>query len=148
MAFTGTFITTAFKRQLLEGVHDLRPGSGQAFKLALYSSDATFTADTLAYTTDNEVPDTGDYAAGGGTLTLVAPDSAGTTAFATFADLTFTGVTLTARGALIYNSTPAHTYTDPAVAVLDFGADRVATGGTFTVRFPLSGADTALLRIV
>jgi hypothetical protein len=148
MAFTGTFLTTSFKKQLLEGVHDLRLGSGQVFKLALYTNAASFTADTTAYTATNEVPDTGNYAAGGGTLTLVSPTTDGTTAFATFADLTFTGVTLTARGALIYNSTPAHTYTNPAVAVLDFGADRVATGGTFTVRFPLSGATTALLRIV
>jgi hypothetical protein len=71
----------------------------------------------------------------------------GTTAFVDFDDISFTAATITARGALIYNSTPTHTYTNPVVAVLDFGADKTSTTGTFTVQFPTADASNAILRI-
>jgi len=147
MAFTGSFMATSFKQQLLEGVHDFRLTGGDAFKLALYTNSASFTAATTAYTAANEVGDSGSYAAGGGTLTRVDPTTSGTTAFTDFDDISFTSATITARGALIYNSTPGHTYTDPAVVVLDFGADKTSTTGTFTVQFPTPDASNAILRL-
>ncbi len=118
MAFTGNFMCTSFKVQILEGVHDFRTAGGDTFKLALYDNSASFTAATTAYTVTNEVANSGSYAAGGGTLTSVTPTSSGTTAFTDFADLSFTSATITAYGALIYNSTPTHTYTNPTVCVL------------------------------
>lgn len=139
---------TSFKQQLLEGVHDFRVTGGDTFKIALYTDLASFDASTTAYTSVNEVPNSGSYAAGGGTLIRVNPTTLDTTAFTDFDDLTFTGVTFTARGALIYNSTPAHTYTNPAVAVLDFGFDVTVTAGNFTVMLPLATASTALIRIL
>ena len=148
MAFTGNYLCTSFKQQLLEGVHDFRLSGGDTFKIALYTDLASFDASTTAYTSVNEVPDSGSYAAGGGTLIRVNPTTFDTTAFTDFDDLTFTGVTFTARGALIYNSTPAHTYTNPAVAVLDFGFDVTVTAGNFTVMLPLATASTALIRIL
>lgn len=147
MAFTGNAMTTSFKQQLLEGVHDLRATGGDTFKLALYTNDASFTAATTAYTATNEVGDSGSYAAGGGTLTCINPTTSGTTAFADFADLSFTSATITARGALIYNSTPAHTYINPVALVLDFGADKTSNSGTFTIQFPTPDASSAILRI-
>ena len=147
MSFTGNFMATSFKQQLLEGVHDFRLTGGDTFKLALYTNDASFTAATTAYTATNEVGDSGSYAAGGGTLTRIDPTVSGTTAFTDFADISFTSATITARGALIYNSTPTHTYTNPVALVLDFGADKTATTGTFTVQFPTADASTAILRI-
>lgn len=147
MAFTGNYMTTSFKQQLLEGVHDFRSTGGDTFKLALYTNDATFDASTTAYTSTNEVADTGSYSAGGGTLTSVDPATGGTTSFVDFADLSFTSATITARGALIYNTTPAHTYTDPVAAVLDFGSDKISTNGTFTVQFPTADATDAIIRI-
>lgn len=147
MPFTGNYLCTSFKRQLLEGVHDFRPGGTSTFKIALYTNAATFNASTTQYTAANEVAPTGSYVAGGGTLTMITPTTLGTTAFADFADITFTGATITARGALIYNATPAHTYTNPAVAVLDFGADRTVVSNNFTVVFPPATALAALIRI-
>jgi hypothetical protein len=147
MAFSGNFMTTSFKQQLLEGVHDFRLTGGDTFKLALYTNSATFDASTTAYTATNEVGDSGSYAAGGGDLTRVDPTTSGTTAFTDFADLSFTSATITARGALIYNSTPAHTYTDPVALVLDFGADKTSTSGTFTIQFPTADAANAILRV-
>jgi hypothetical protein len=147
MAFTGNFMATSFKQQLLEAVHDFRLTGGDTFKLALYDNSASFTAATTAYTTTNEVGDSGSYAAGGGTLTRIDPTTSGTTAFTDFADLSFTSATITARGALIYNSTPTHTYTNPVALVLDFGADKTSTTGTFTVQFPTPDASNAILRI-
>ncbi len=140
---------TSFKDELLEGVHDFRTSGsgGDTFKLALYDSDASFTAATTAYTATDEVPNSGTYSAGGGTLTNVAPTTSGTTAFVDFADLSFTSATITARGALIYNTTPAHTYTNPTVVVLDFGADKISTAGTFTIVFPTADASNAIIRI-
>jgi hypothetical protein len=147
MAFTGNFMATSFKQQLLEGVHDFRLTGGDTFKLALYTNSASFTAATTAYTATNEVGNSGSYAAGGGTLTRINPTTSGTTAFTDFADLTFTSATITARGALIYNSTPTHTYTNPAVVVLDFGSDKTSTSGDFTIVFPTADASNAIIRI-
>jgi hypothetical protein len=147
MAFTGNFMATSFKQQLLEGVHDFRLTGGDTFKLALYDDNASFTAATTAFTATNEVGDSGSYVSGGGDLGRVNPAVSGTTAFVDFDDISFTAATITARGALIYNSTPTHTYTNPVVAVLDFGSDKTSTTGTFTVQFPTADASNAILRI-
>jgi hypothetical protein len=147
MPFTGNFMCTSFKDELLEGVHDFRASGGDTFKLALYTNSASFTAATTAYTATNEVGNSGSYSAGGGTLTNVSPTTSGTTAFTDFADLSFTSATITARGALIYNTTPAHTYTNPTVVVLDFGSDKISTDGTFTIQFPTADASNAIIRI-
>jgi hypothetical protein len=147
MAFTGNFMATSFKQQMLEAVHDFRLTGGDTFKLALYTNSASFTAATTAYTATNEVGDSGSYAAGGGTLTRINPTTSGTTAFTDFADLTFTSATITARGALIYNSTPTHTYTNPVVVVLDFGSDKTSTSGDFTIVFPTADASNAIIRV-
>ena len=138
---------TSFKDQILEAVHDFRTSGGDVFKLALYSSAATLDATTTAYTSSNEVANSGTYAAGGGTLTNVSPTTTGTTAFTDFADISFTSATINARGALIYNSTPTHTYTNPSVVVLDFGGDKISTSGTFTIQFPTADASNAIIRI-
>jgi hypothetical protein len=147
MAFTGNFMCTSFKDELLEGVHDFRSSGGDTFKLALYTNSASFTAATTAYTSSNEVANSGTYSAGGGTLTNISPAVSGTTAFTDFADLSFITATITARGALIYNSTPAHTYTTPSCVVLDFGSDKTSTSGTFTIQFPAADASNAIIRI-
>ena len=145
-------MTTSFKVDLLNGVHDF---STDTFKLALFTSSATLGAATTAYTapsnpaadpTDtNEVTTTGtNYSAGGQALTAVAPTSSGTTAFVDFNDEEFTNVTLTARGALIFNESATG---DPAVCVLDFGSDKTASAGDFTVQFPTADASSAIIRI-
>jgi hypothetical protein len=146
MSFSGNFMCTSFKQQILEAVHDFRT-SGDTFKLALYDNSASFTAATTAYTATNEVANSGSYTAGGGTLTNVNPTATGTTAFTDFADLSFTSATITAYGALIYNSTPTHTYTNPTVCVLDFGGAKTSTNGTFTIIFPTADASSAIIRI-
>ena len=138
---------TSFKDQLLEAVHDFRSSGGDTFKIALYSSAATLDATTTAYTSSNEVANSGTYSAGGGTLTNITPTTSGTTAFTDFDDISFTSATINARGALIYNSTPTHTYTNPSVAVLDFGGDKISTSGTFTIQFPAADASNAIIRI-
>jgi hypothetical protein len=145
--FSGNFMATSFKQQLLEAVHDFRLSGGDTFKLALYTNSASFTAATTAYTVTNEVGDSGSYSAGGGTLTRIDPTTSGTTAFTDFADLTFTSATITARGALIYNSTPTHTYTNPVAVVLDFGSDKTSTAGDFQIVFPTADASNAIIRI-
>lgn len=147
MAFTGNYMCTSFKDQILEGVHDFRSSGGDTFKIALYSSAATLDATTTAYSATNEVANSGTYAAGGGTLTNVDPTTSGTTAFTDFDDISFTSATINARGALIYNSTPTHTYTNPSVVVLDFGGDKISTSGTFTIQFPAADASNAIIRI-
>ena len=138
---------TSFKDQLLEAVHDFRSSGGDTFKLALYTSSATLDATTTAYTATNEVANSGTYSAGGGTLVNISPAISGTTAFTDFDDISFTSATITARGALIYNTTPTHTFTNPSVVVLDFGSDKTATSGTFTVQFPTANATDAIIRI-
>jgi hypothetical protein len=143
MAFSGNFMCTSFKSELLQAVHNFTNGTGDTFKLALYTNSASFTAATTAYTATNEVVGTG-YTAGGGTLTNVTPTSSGTTAFADFADLTFSTATITARGAMIYNDTAAG---NPSVVILDFGADKTSTAGDFTIVFPAADATNAIIRI-
>lgn len=147
MAFSGNFLCTSFKQEILEAVHDFRASGGDTFKLALYDNTAAFTAATTAYTATNEVGNSGTYAAGGGSLTNVNPTTSGTTAFTDFDDLSFTSATITAYGALIYNSTPTHTYTNPTVCVLDFGGAKTSTNGTFSIIFPTADASTAIIRI-
>jgi hypothetical protein len=144
MAFTGNFMCTSFKQELLVGTHNFTASTGDTFKLALYTNSASFTAATTAYTATNEVANSGSYAAGGGSLVNVTPTTSGTTAFADFDDLAFTSATITARGALIYNSSAAG---NPTVAVLDFGSDKTSTTGTFTIQFPTADASNAIIRI-
>lgn len=146
MAFTGNFMCTSFKQQLLEAVHDFRLTGGDTFKIAMYTNTASFTAATTAYTATNEVSGTG-YTAGGNTLTRIDPTTSGTTAYTDFADTTWSTSTITARGALIYNTTPTHTYTNPTVVVLDFGSDKSSTAGDFTIIFPTADASNAIIRI-
>ncbi len=142
-------IANAFKQQLLEGDANFKNSGGDVFKLALYTSSATLNSTTTAYSATNEVANTGTYAAGGdkltGQSTNIGTGTGKGVAFVDFADLSFTGVTLTARGALIYNTSSA--VTNAAVAVLDFGADKTATSGTFTVQFPEATTSAAILRI-
>ena len=144
MAFTGNFMCTSFKVELMQAVHNFSNPGGNTFKLALYNNSASFTAATTAYTATNEVSASGSYAAGGGALTSVTPTSSGTTAFTDFADLSFTSATITAYGALIYNDSAAG---DPTVCVLDFGGAKTSTSGTFTIIFPAATASDAIIRI-
>ena len=144
MAFSGNFMCTSFKVELMRAVHNFTTSTGNTFKLALYDNSASFTAATTAYTVTNEVANSGTYAAGGGTLTNVTPTSTGTTAFTDFADLSFTSATITAYGALIYNDTAAG---DPSVCVLDFGGAKTSTSGTFTIIFPSNDSTNAIIRI-
>lgn len=116
-------------------------------KLALFTSSATLSAATTDYSTTNEASGTG-YTAGGGALTNVTPTSSGTTAFTDFNDLTFSSSTITARGAMIYNTqTGGGSGTTDAVAILDFGADKTSTNGDFTIQFPTADASNAIIRI-
>jgi hypothetical protein len=144
MAFSGNFMCTSFKVELMRGVHNFTTSTGNTFKLALYDNSASFTAATTAYTASNEVAASGSYVAGGGALTNVTPSSTGTTAFTDFADLSFTSATITAFGALIYNDTAAG---DPSVCVLDFGGAKTSTSGTFTIIFPTNDSTNAIIRI-
>jgi len=144
MAFSGNYMCTSFKVELMKGVHNFTTGSGNEFKLALYDNSASFTAATTAYTSSNEVSASGSYSAGGGVLTNVTPTSSGTTAFTDFADLSFTSATITAYGAMIYNNTAAG---DPSVCILDFGGAKTSTSGTFTIIFPTADATSAIIRI-
>jgi hypothetical protein len=137
---------TSFKQELLEGQHDFR-SSGNTFKLALYTSSATLDASTTDYSATNEVSGTG-YTAGGGTLTNVNPTASGTTAFTDFNDLTFSAATITANGALIYNTTTGGgSGTTDSVVVLAFGGDKTSTAGDFTIQFPTADASNAIIRI-
>ena len=113
MAFSGNYMCTSFKKELMTATHNFTNSSGNTFKLAMYTNSASFDASTTAYTTSNEVSGTG-YSAGGSALTNVTPTSSGTTALTDFADLTFSTATVTARGALIYNDSAGG---DPSVVV-------------------------------
>ena len=149
MAFTGNYMTTSFKNELLYGVHDFDASTGDTFNIALYDSNATLDATTTAYSATDEVSGTG-YSAGGQALTNVNPTTSGTTAFTDLADETFTTATITARGALIYNTTPNTTsssVSNPSVVVLDFGADKTSTAGDFTIVFPAADASNSVIRI-
>lgn len=148
MAFTGNYMCTSFKQQLLQAKHNFTASTGHTFKLALYDNNATFTAATTDYTATNEVSNSGSYSAGGGSLTNVTPTTSGTTAFTDFADITFTSATITARGALIYNTTTdGGTGTTDTVVVLDFGADKTSTAGDFQISFPTADSSNAIIRI-
>ena len=137
---------TSFKKELLEGKHDFTNGA-DAMKLALFTSSATLSAATTDYSTTNEASGTG-YSAGGGALTNVTPTSSGTTALTDFNDLTFSSSSITARGAMIYNTqSGGGTGTTDAVAILNFGADKTSTNGDFTIQFPTADASNAIIRI-
>ena len=136
-------IANSFKKQLLEGDHNFKQSGGDKFKLSLYTAGATLTSATTSYTTSNEVAPSGQYTAGGGALVNAGTSITAGVARADFNNLSFTGVTLTARGALIYNTSLSNS----AVAVLDFGSDKTATSGTFTIQFPAPTSTAANLRI-
>lgn len=146
MAITSA-ICTSFKQELLEGKHDFNATSGHTFKIALYTSDAALDASTTSYSTTNEVVGVG-YTAGGTTLTNIDPAASGTTAYIDFADATWTNATITAAGAIIYNSTTdGGTGTTNAVAVIAFGGDKTSTNGDFVVQFPTADASNAIVRL-
>jgi len=130
---------SSFKQQILLGEHDL---DTDVIKIALYTSAATLSAATTAYSTSDEVVGTG-YTAGGNTLAGATVSLSGTTAYVDFTDTTWTTATITARGALIYNSSKSN----KAIAVLDFGADKTSTAGSFTVQFPANDSSSAVVRI-
>ena len=144
MAFSGNFMCTSFKVELMKAVHNFTTSTGNTFKLALYDNTPSFNASTTAYTSSGEVSASGTYSAGGGALTNVTPTSTGTTAFTDFADLSFTSATITAYGAMIYNDSAAG---DPSVCILDFGGAKTSTSGTFTIIFPTADATSAIIRI-
>jgi len=138
-------VCNSFKKELLEGIHDFESGADE-FKLALYEDTANLSAATTAYpgdSTGGQVGDTGEYSQGGGVLQSQQTSLDTGVAIVTFANLSFTGVTLTARGALIYNTSESN----KAVAVLDFGGNKTATAGTFTIQFPAFTSTAAILRI-
>ena len=142
-------MATSFKVEILDSIHNFGVGvirastAADTFKIALYTSSATLDATTTAYTTSNEVVGTG-YTAGGNTLAIsVVPVSSGTTAYLSFTNSSWTTATITARGAMIYNSTQSN----KCVAVLDFGSDKTSTAGTFTIVFPTADATNAIIRI-
>ena len=144
MAITST-LTTSFKKELLQGVHNFNKASSpDTYKLALYSSSASLDASTTAFTTSGEVTGT-NYTSGGATLTLKTgtPTTDGTTALVDFDNLPFSNVTVTAAGALIYNSTDSN----KAVCVIDFGKDITATASDLTITFPSTGASNSIIRL-
>lgn len=132
---------TVFKTNLLKGDEDFNTGTPYTYKIALYNANADLGAGTTVYTTQEEVTGTG-YTAGGETLTPVVPTSSGTTAYISFANVSWSSASFTTRGALIYNST-----TNAAVFVLNFGSDKTCLNQTFTVTFPTADANSAVLRI-
>ena len=136
-------MATSFKKELLEAVHNFKNSGGSTFNIALYTSSASLGAATTAYTTSNEVSGT-NYTAKGNSLTRVDPSSSGTTGFTDFADTTWSSATITARGAMIFNDSASG---DPAVVIMDFGADNTSTAGDFTIQFPTADASNAIIRI-
>lgn len=137
----------SFKKELLEAKHNFLLSGGHTFKIALFTSSATLGASTTDYSTTNEVSGTG-YTAGGNTLTRIDPTTSGTTAFTDFADTTWSSSTITARGAMIYNTTSGGSVaTTDAVCILDFGSDKTSTSGDFTIQFPTADASNAIIRI-
>ena len=134
-------MATSFKVQLLNGQQNF---SANTFKLALYTSSATLNENTTAYSTSNEVPSTGNYSAGGNTLSVsVTPTNSGNVAFISFTNTSWLNATITANGALIYNNSQSNS----AVAVLAFGGDKTSTNGTFAVNFPTADATNAIIRL-
>ena len=143
MAFTGNYMCTSFKAEILKAVHDFTLTSGSTFNVALYTNSATFNAGTTAYTSANEITGTG-YVAKGKALTNVTPTTGGTTGFTDFQDLTWSTASFTARGALLFNDTAA---SDPTCLVLDFGSDQTSTAGDFKIVFPTNDSTNAIIRI-
>ena len=144
MAITTTAICNSFKKELLEATHNFSNPGGNSFKLALYGTPATLGKSTTSFTTGGQVTSpSGGYSSGGKALVNAGTSLATNTAITDFADLSFVGVTITARGALIYNDTNS----DKAVAVLDFGGEKTASAGTFTIQFPSFTTSAAILRI-
>jgi hypothetical protein len=149
MAFTGNFMCTSFKLELLTAIHAFTTTvtrgatTADTFKIALYTSSATLDATTTAYSATNEVASGGGYTTGGNSLTSATTTTSGTTAFVDFADSSWTSATFTARGALIYNSTQSN----KSVVVLDFGSDKSVSAGTFTIVFPTPDASNAIIRL-
>ena len=136
-------ICNSFKTEILQAVHNFTNGTGDTFKLALFSSAWTGSKSTNSYSSTNEVGASGSYSAGGATLNAATPVLSGDTAICDFDDVSFTSATITARGALIYNSSKSN----KAVAVLDFGSDKTSTAGTFSITFPTPDAANAILRL-
>jgi hypothetical protein len=134
-------ICNSFKVEVFRAIHNFTTGTGDTFKIALYTSASTIGASTTVYSTTNEAVGTG-YTAGGANLTVVTPTLIGNTMVIDFADVTISTVTLTYRRALIYNSTKANR----AVAVFDFGSDRVISGGNLIIQMPIPDASSAILR--
>lgn len=145
MAITTNAICNSFKKELLQADHnfDTSGNSGNIFKLALYTSTATLGKSTTSFTTGGQVTSPAGYTSGGKALVNTGTSLSVNTAITNYSNLSFTGVTLTARGALIYNTSNTNT----AVCVLDFGGDKTATAGTFTVQFPAFTSTAAILRI-
>ena len=143
MAFSGNFMCTSFKKELLEAKHNFLNSGGSTFQIALYTDSASFTAATTAYTSSNEITGT-NYSAKGNTLTRVDPTTSSTTAYTDFADTSWSTATFSAMGAMIFNDSASG---DPAVVILDFGALKTATAGTFTIAFPAADASNAIIRI-
>tara|TARA_R100001244_G_scaffold106053_1_gene78613 strand:- start:27 stop:458 length:432 start_codon:yes stop_codon:yes gene_type:complete len=136
-------MATSFKKELLEAKHNFLLSGGNTFNLALYTSSATMSAATTAYSTNQEASGT-NYTAKGAALTRIDPASSGTTGYTDFADLTFGTCTITARGCMIFNDSASG---DPTVAVFDFGGDKTSTAGSFTISFPTANASAAVIRI-
>ena len=132
-------ICISFKKEILLGEHDL---DTDTIKLALYTSTASLSDGTTAYTTSGETAGTG-YSAGGLTLTGIDVTTDSSVAVVSITDAVVSTATITARGALIYNSTQSN----KAVAVFDFGADKSSSNGNFTIQFPSAAAATAIIRI-
>ena len=138
-------VCNSFKQEILVGTHNFTASSGNAFKLAMYTSSASLGAGTTAYASTNEISNTAGsaYSAGGKTIVSVTPVLDGSTAVCDFADISFTSASFTANGCLIYNDTQA----DKAVCVVAFGGDKTVSSGTFTIQFPSAAASTAIVRI-
>ena len=143
MAFSGNFMCTSFKKELMEAKHNFLLSGGSTFQIALYTDSSSFTAATTAYTTSNEISGT-NYSAKGNTLTRIDPSSSSTTALTDFADTSWSTATFSAMGAMIFNDSVSG---DPSVVILDFGALKTATAGTFTIAFPAADASNAIIRI-
>jgi hypothetical protein len=146
MAISSSTLTTSFKQALLDGEMDFSSDTSQVFKIALYTSAATLDADTAAYTASNEVANGDGYTTTGNTLTISTNPTnggSGTVVYLSFANTTWSAASITARGALIYQSGGSN----PSVAVINFGADKTSTSGDFTIQFPTANATDAIIRI-
>ena len=146
MAFSGNFMCTSFKKELMEAGHNFKNSGGDTFRMALYTDSSSFTAATTAYTSSNEITnDAGSaYSAKGNSLTRVDPTTSSTTAYTDFADTSLSTATFSAMGAMVFNDSHSG---DASVVILDFGALKTATAGTFTVTFPAADASNAIIRI-